>query len=125
MDSVKLSKYFTSKEVYCPCGNCKPIMARGDILYLLDSARESLGKPIVIASWQRCRQHNFDEGGAEDSRHVYGDGLDISIPDATYLRDLLKVLFKLSIPPVGLGLYRDMKHIHVDWRPGVPVVWIK
>lgn len=80
----------------------------------LESVRTKLGnKPIIITSWYRSSEHNSRIGGAENSRHIYGDAVDFYCrhmkPRAIY-----KALDQWHGNQGGLGLYNS--HIHLDIR---------
>ena len=43
----------------------------------LDYARDVAGVPFLIDSGWRCKKHNKEVGGVDDSEHTTGEGADI------------------------------------------------
>lgn len=79
----------------------------------LDEFRALLGnRPIKVNSWYRPQHINSRVGGVKDSRHLFGDAVDISSdylsPSAIY-----KFLDRVHMYG-GLGRYRGF--VHVDFR---------
>lgn len=76
-------RYFTKEEFACKCGQfCDgyPHEIRRDLVELADSAREYFGKPAIVVSGLRCKQHNANVGGVVNSQHIYGEAVDLKIP---------------------------------------------
>lgn len=78
--------YFTPSEIACKCGQhhtpyCDgyPHRMQKRTMQIADRARKYFGKPITVVSGLRCRQHNADSGGVENSRHLYGEALDVQV----------------------------------------------
>ena len=83
--------------------------------------------PVVVLSGWRTPTWNEHEGGAPDSRHLYGDAADIWCPSlglaagpALYLAVLS--LHRHGILPTLGGLGKYPNRIHVDTRPHAPGV---
>ena len=111
-------KYFKRDEFRCKCGkycNGFPVEPAEDLVKLLDTVREHYGKPFTPSSAIRCKQHNANENGANDSRHLYGDAADIP---AYYFgvtpKQLYDYLETLLPNTGGIGIY-DWG-CHVDTR---------
>lgn len=109
-----VSKYFRREEFACKCGrhcNGFPVEPDEELLKVLDEIRETVG-PVYVNSGIRCKLHNANEGGASNSRHLYGDAADIRCAGKTP-RQLYDIACKL-LPKGGVGLYSW--GIHVDTR---------
>ncbi len=89
-------KYFTEKELRCPCCEQIPPRARENIVALvnnvLDPVRELYGKPIYVTSGYRCYRHNLEVGGVKNSQHMQGEAADIHCDDNQQLIRLIKQL---------------------------------
>lgn len=115
---IKGSQFFYWSEVV-PKGRPQPIDGNvfSSILATaryLDAVRCHLGnRRIYITSWYRDSATNSRVGGAKNSRHLYGDGVDFTReeqhPGDTYL-----ILDKWHGDRGGLGLYPT--HVHIDLR---------
>ena len=75
-------RYFTREEFACKCGkfcNGYPAEPRRTLVKLADQARAHFGAPAMVISGLRCKQHNANVGGVENSQHMYGEAVDIKI----------------------------------------------
>ena len=68
--------------------------------------------PLVINSGYRTPEHNKAEGGADDSRHLYGDASDVANPNGLTI-DLFAVMGD-SVGFDGIGKYNG--RVHFDTR---------
>jgi hypothetical protein len=77
----------------------------------LQSMRDWLDAPIRVHSGYRTPTHNDEVGGVSNSRHMYGDAIDISSPRAS-LTELAEACEEehASFVLVYPG------HVHCDWR---------
>jgi putative chitinase len=80
-----------------------------------DAIRRAWGGAIVITSGYRPEPFNRQVGGVPNSRHVFGDALDISPADGrlTEMFQWLKIRWS-----GGLGDGRKRGFIHIDMRDG-------
>ncbi len=79
----------------------------------LDKIRAILNnRPIKVSSWYRPALINKSVGGARDSRHQYGDAVDIK--SDYYSPQKIFTLISPIHPDGGLGLYPSF--VHIDWR---------
>lgn len=105
--------YFQPSELKCPC--CGLSCFDPKMLDILNQARESFGRPIIITSGCRCVKHNTAVGGASHSAHLPGlDGF-CHATDIKCLSDLTratlhKIFYDLEIRRFEVS---DL-HIHVD-----------
>ncbi|MEW5920995.1 MAG: D-Ala-D-Ala carboxypeptidase family metallohydrolase [Bacillota bacterium] len=51
-----------------------------ELLERLQALREALGRPVIINSGYRNREHNAAAGGSPDSYHLRGMAADIRVP---------------------------------------------
>lgn len=81
----QLGKYFNLDEVKCHhCGRFptatrmrSPMMTR--FVAMLDYARESIGKPVRVNSWYRCKQHPIERVKLEPGVHSTGLAVDLAL----------------------------------------------
>lgn len=79
-------RYWKPEEFRCRCGeyhapycNGFPVLPDRTLLELVDDLRHNAGRPGHRSSGIRCYQHNIDQGGVADSRHLKGKALDFYI----------------------------------------------
>lgn len=89
------------------------------LLDKLEELRARLNAPLVIKSGFRCMKHNKEIGGAEHSKHIFGEAVDVHNVRpwlrATLIHEAHRIGFK------GFGFYRG--HIHLDIRAEGPACW--
>lgn len=78
----------------------------------LQQLRDTLGEPLSVNSGYRNPAYNASIGGAEWSRHMYGDAADLD-SSGTSVEALGEECTALGADYVGL--YED-GHTHCDWR---------
>ena len=77
------------------------------------------GAPIFVTSAYRDKERNKEVGGVPNSRHIYGEAVDIRMPSNATL--LNKLIWALTIAGfTGLGVYSS--HVHADIRRD-PTFW--
>jgi uncharacterized protein YcbK (DUF882 family) len=87
-----------------------------ELIAALENLRGQTGnRPCVIVSGYRTPAHNAEIGGASDSRHIHGDAADLEEGYAT--QEMAQ-----AAGFVGIGV-RNGWAVHVDMRPGEPVVF--
>jgi hypothetical protein len=79
--------------------------------------RVEFGKPIKVTAGVRCSEHNYEVGGAEESRHLprYADAIDISVTDSTDRYRLIALAIKYGVRVIEVAPL----HIHLDQRPTI------
>ena len=111
-------KYFDAEQCRCRCGekhkpycNGFPVQPDRVMLEVADEIREEIGDKLIRTSVIRCRQHNIDEGGVADSRHLLGKAMDAWTPSMTSAQ-LLAIARKN--PRVRYAYAVDEKVVHFD-----------
>lgn len=85
----------------------------------LQLAEAYYGAPIFITSAYRDKEHNKEVGGSPNSRHLYGEAVDIRMPNSpTLLNKLIWALSQAGF--TSIGVYNT--HVHADTR-NTPVFW--
>lgn len=122
---MNISQHLTAKEVSCKCGcgycskpenfSCKTALAFEEIRRAVS---EKIGKdtPIIISSGCRCPEHNYNIGGAVNSRHMHGDALDLVCPEGISYEDFYDICDKVIGNKGGVGKYLNKNIVHIDTR---------
>ncbi len=110
---TKLSKNFDSGEFTCGCG-CQKDKVSPVLISKLQMLRDDIGKPIKITSGYRCPVENKKVGGAKNSAHLLGEGVDIQ----TELSTVTLAMIASKIKGIRIGIYE--RHLHIDVRPPNP-----
>ena len=86
--NIKDFKNFTMSELKCKCGgkycNGMPTGFSYELLGQLQQIRNHFGKPVMITSAVRCKQHNKNVGGVSNSKHLEGKAVDFYVKGITY-----------------------------------------
>lgn len=106
---TRLTEHFKVKEFACKDGT-DIIKIDDDLLEILESLRQKLGKPIKIISGYRTKEYNKKCGGAYNSYHLLGKAADIRIDT---MDPILVGLYAASLGAKGIGIYKDFTHIDV------------
>lgn len=89
-----------------------------------DTAAGLPGITLPVTSAARTPDQNKAAGGAQNSQHLDGNALDISLKGMTEEQKRAVVQRFLSDPRVGgFGYYPESDSIHIDTRPGGRVAW--
>lgn len=115
-------KYFVPAEFLCPC--CGHEQMTNSFISKLDNARLLLNEPMMITSGYRCKSYNTSLEGAENSRHLYGDAVDIQISGVDAAR-LVAIAVSLGFGGIGIRQHGKLseRFIHLDDRKGLPALW--
>ncbi len=114
--------FFTPDEFECSCGCGLGFNdMNSDTLAMLDEARLVAGTPFNLNSAIRCEDHNYREGGRDNSAHLTGHAVDIEAESSSQKFDILRGLIVAGFNRIGI--YADF--IHADNDPSKPgqVVW--
>lgn len=122
--SIFVSKNFRYSEFACPCcGKDRPLDPK--LIYLLQSLRDKINKPIYISTGGgiRCKAYNRKIKGYVDSPHLYGKAVDIYVKDMGIII-LAKEAEEIKFSRVGLYPYNHF--IHVDMiKPYPSASWCR
>lgn len=112
---MQITPNFKLKEFATSGGQVQPY-ARIDaeLVIALQHLRDHLQKPITITSSYRSPQRNKQVGGAEKSRHMSGDAVDIAVQGMSP-QQLATTIEHVLGENIGLSVYKD-GHVHVDLR---------
>jgi len=121
--SVFVAKNFRRIEFACPCGCDKDRPIDSKLLYLLQSLRNKIGKPIYITSSLRCKKYNKKIGGYIDSPHCLGKAVDIHAKNMDII-DLAIAAKEIGFPRIGLYPFNHFIHIDVV-RPYRNASWVR
>ena len=105
----KVSEHFKVKEFRCKDGS-DFVYIDDDLIEILESLRQFIGKPITIVSGFRTNAYNHKIGGAERSYHTQGMAADIY---ANISMTALAV-YAAMMGARGIGIYKDW--VHIDTR---------
>ena len=114
-------KYFTYEEFDSPDVQGSGQMMSEDLILILESVREQLGKPVVITSGYRTPAHNQQIGGKPNSSHLKGLAADIACKDSKYRFELVRELMEHGIDRIGIG--DTFIHIDIDDDKSPDVIW--
>jgi uncharacterized protein YcbK (DUF882 family) len=112
-ETLKLSKYFTSKEFENSTDT--EFMLDPELIVLLDLIREEFGKPIRITSGYRSPAHNAKVGGSPRSQHMLGKAADIT-PGQFSSSELDRLYAICEKHSLAVGDGRKRGFIHIDTR---------
>lgn len=116
----KIADHFKVKEFACKDGT--PIVFVDESLaVILEIARKTIKKPIIITSGYRTVSHNAKVGGAKYSYHTRGMAADIRA-DGMKPKELAKVLDKIVPNSCGIIVYDSWVHFdtrNTKYRKGV------
>jgi len=110
--SLYFAKNFKYKEIECPCcGKIRPIDPK--LIYLLQSLREKIDRPIFISrgGGLRCKAYNKRIGGYPNSAHCFGKAVDVHAKNMNII-DLAIAAKDIGFPRIGL--YPFSHFIHLD-----------
>ena len=94
---------------------------------MLDRARHTVDRPVVINSGCRCRQHNQAVGGSDHSSHLTGHAVDIKCPAGTTSPDdyrwrLIYALILSGCTRIGIG--KGFVHVDIDVTKPDRRMWV-
>ncbi len=109
--NLHISSHFSLQELKCKCSfeECQITFVCERVVYLLERLREKVCQSILITSGYRCPRYNKQIGGAPESQHITGYGVDLYVPGVK-ISKLAKLAKQVGF--LGIGEYKA--HIHVD-----------
>ena len=111
-----LSKHFSRWEFECKCG-CGFDTVDVETLGAAETIRAYFDARTTITSGCRCEAYNYKIGGAKNSQHKKGRGLDIVV-DGVSPKEVAEFAEEL-----GLSVGRYNTFTHIDTRSGSPARW--
>jgi len=114
---MKITDHFSREEFSCPCCSGNKI----DYIFVgkLEELRIAYGKPLVINSGYRCRDHNAAIGGAAKSKHISGIAVDLKVMTGKERFEILRLALQLGFTGIGIA----NSFVHLDIRNGCGIVW--
>jgi len=112
---MQLHKYFTRKEFACKCG-CGFDTVDAELLGALISLREHFKSPIIITSGNRCKRHNAEIGGSENSQHMKSKAVDLKVT-GIHENQVASYLESTYTTQYGIGRYTGRTHLDVRKSP--------
>ena len=107
-------KYFKDSEV---------INLDVGLVKMLDQARELAGIPFIITSGFRTPGENAMAGGVKDSAHLKGIAVDLRCSSSRERFLILKGLFSVGFPRIGI--YKNHIHADIDVIKDLNVCWLE
>jgi peptidoglycan hydrolase-like protein with peptidoglycan-binding domain len=107
-------KYFERREFACKCGRCGgfPVEPSWELIDVLENIREHFGAAVSISSGVRCKTHNKNVGGADESQHLYGTAADIKVKGVSPSK--VAAYAETLLPGTGgIGRYKTFTHVDV------------
>jgi len=120
-------RHFHQKEFTCNCG-CGTMDMDITFLQNLDNARELAGIPFKITSGRRCKDHNRNIGGVDDSDHLYGVASDIEVYGESGRNRYLIVSSLILAGFDRIGVYKEFIHAGMsssDTDNSPDVMWLE
>jgi uncharacterized protein YcbK (DUF882 family) len=119
---IKLGRNFNEVELCCNCG-CGYGVVNPELLLAIQQLRDKLNKPITVTSWCRCHSHNTNIGGHQNSDHLYGKAIDITVGHMGPYDLAAKAMEIKTLDNGGIGIYPSKNFVHLD--VGSRSRWIK
>jgi len=114
-----LTKNFSREEMSCK--HCGLDGIKDSFMRELQALRDLLGRPVIVTSGYRCKDHPAEKDKPLPGKHCEGIAADICVPGMTPY-----AVYKLirSAMPIfrGLGVAPHQNYIHVDIRNTISVV---
>lgn len=111
---MRTLEFFTLDEFLCPCCGKGDVEMDAEFLTTLDLARHFADLPFMITSGFRCRDHNSNIGGSQDSAHLSGFAADIYTAGPKSRYRIVAGLIQAGFRRIGIG----DNFIHADSDPG-------
>jgi hypothetical protein len=117
--TVKLTN-FTQDEFHCKCG-CGLNSPKDDDLVRLQSVRLLCNFALIVNSCCRCKKHNSNVGGLDDSEHLDCKGFDIKCTNSHERFILVSALINCGFNRIGI--YENFIHAGTDLLKPQMVMW--
>jgi uncharacterized protein YcbK (DUF882 family) len=107
----RISEHFTKAEFTCRCG-CGQCKIDYDLVEQLEFIRNMIGLPVIVHCVNRCKEHNKNVGGVNNSQHIKGHAADFHVKGLSIkaLHDIVRGNHGRFLKG-GMGLYDWGVHI--------------
>lgn len=112
--------YFSKKETSCKCGCGFDITP--EFLGVLNEFRKRRKAPVIITGGARCKSHNKKVGGASNSSHTRGIGIDVRYSNSQEAFLIIKILMEMGIKRIGFST-KNFIHFDIDESLPQEVFW--
>ncbi len=113
-------KYFSEKEMQCPCCGLNRVKENPTFMKALDTVRELCGFPFVVTSMTRCEKHNKEVGGAPSSAHLKGLAVDIRCFSMNTRAAIIRNAYRAGFKRIEVS----QVHVHLDMNDEKPEVFM-
>jgi len=113
--------YFPSHEFDSPDQPGSGKLINEVLVEMLNEVREKFGKPIIINSGYRTKEHNAKVGGKPNSSHLKGLAVDIKCTNSTDRFHLLFLLQEIGFQRIGVA--KTFIHVDLDFDKDQSVLW--
>lgn len=110
MNNFQISKHFNLREFQSP--DTGEVKINSKLIEKLELLRQRFGRPIIINSGYRTKEHNEQVGGSKNSLHVQGKAVDIRKVEGLTIDEMAELAEEIGFD--GIGKYNW--GIHVDIR---------
>lgn len=97
-----MAEYFKDEELRCRCG-CGTLMFDPVFRKKLNEIRHIYGKPMLITSGYRCKNHPVEKKKPIPGTHALGCAVDISVNDSRTRFELMKIAMDSGITRIGFA----------------------
>lgn len=116
---MKKWDHFKKEDFACKC--CGMNNTSDQLIDKLDEARDIAGIPFVVNCGCRCKKHNKEVKGEEDSSHLTGLAVDISAKTSEQKFKIVSALLKVGF--VRIGVYKTFLHGDIDTSKPQSMLW--
>lgn len=103
--------YFSIAEQTCHCGcGLNKVTEHPSFLQKLNTMRELCGFPLVATCMTRCKKHNREVGGTDQSAHIEGLAADLKCRDMHTRYIMLRSALAAGFTRIEMSAV----HMHVD-----------
>lgn len=106
-------RHFKREEFRCRCPRCGgfPAEPKEKMVRLAEQVRTHFDAPATVSSGVRCPAHNAEVGGVSNSRHLYGQAVDLSVKGHS-AREV--TAYAASLPGCAYTYAIDENFVHMD-----------
>ncbi len=116
-----LTAHFSRHEFACQCG-CGYDDINMELVYILETIRVAIGRPITITSGCRCVEWNQEVGGTSNSAHLTGDAADLKTQGSLQRAEYLDNAWRLGVRRIGFA--NSFTHVDIADNHPTPRIWL-